>query len=236
MGSVLTPLLYRRADKVVTVSHAVAVETSIIAHIPQQKIDVIYNPVIPYDFEQLTQGDPDQQWLLEHDKPVVLAIGRLVPEKDFITLIEAFAIVRSKKDARLIILGDGPERKNIEAAIARHSLQDCVELSGFRSNVFPWLRSADLLVLSSITEALSAVLIEALACGTPVVSTDCGGPAEVLENGRYGILVPLKDPQMMAEAIVKTLEARHDRDLLRQRGHYFSVDKAAVSYEKLFYD
>jgi glycosyltransferase involved in cell wall biosynthesis len=163
-----------------------------------------------------------------------VAIGSLKSQKDYPTLLKAFVLLRDRRPARLLILGEGPERPALERLIGELGLVDRVRLAGYVADPYPYLEMADLFVLSSAWEGLGNVIIEALVCGTPVVATDCrSGPAEILENGRYGRLVPVSDPESLAAAMAASLTETPDRDVLRARGAEFSVERAADQYLEL---
>jgi glycosyltransferase involved in cell wall biosynthesis len=137
---------------------------------------------------------------------LVLAVGRLTYQKDFSTLLRAFATVREKMDARLVILGDGPDRRNLESLATKLDIENHVDFPGYVDNPYPYLKRADLFVLSSRYEGLPNVLIEAQICGAPIVSTDCPtGPDEILMKGRAGVLVPVGDAASMAVAMSDVL-------------------------------
>src|SRR5205807_1946109 len=166
--------------------------------------------------------------------PVLVAVGRLRMQKDFPTLIKAFALVRKVRLARLVIIGEGRQGANLQRLIETLGLKDDVALAGYMENPFAWMARASLYVLSSVWEGLPGVLIEALACGCPVVSTNCpSGPSEILDAGAYGRLVPCRDPEAMAEAILSTLDQPCDRQSLRNRAQAFSVEAAAERYAAL---
>ena len=205
----LARLLYRYADDIVTVSDGAARDIAAITRLPEARITVIRNPVIrPQLFTRAAEA-PTHRWLSAGEPPVILALGRLHPIKDFTTLIEAFAIVRRQRNIRLLILGDGPEMSRLRCRAQDLGVSEDVELPGFVANPYPAIRAAALLALTSRFEALPAVLIEALAIGTPVVSTDCpSGPSEILQDGRYGELVPVGAPEQIAAAIIRVLDGR----------------------------
>jgi glycosyltransferase involved in cell wall biosynthesis len=171
----------------------------------------------------------------------VLAVGRLHKQKDYPTLIRAFARVRATRDARLMILGEAkePEKDRVQrtalmALAAELRVERDVRLPGFVENPFSYMARAGVLVLSSAWEGLPAVLVQALACGCPVVSTDCpSGPAEILDRGSYGRLVSIGDDEGLAAAIEQTLSTPHDVDRLRRRASMFSVDGAVSRYSEL---
>lgn len=203
----LTRWFYTSADGIVAVSEGVALDLVRTIGIPHRKITVIYNPVVTSDLHAKASEFLTHPWFAPGEPPVVLAVGRLVVQKDFLTLLRAFALVRREIPARLIILGEGPERSRLESLIRQLRLVDDVSLPGFDVNPFRYMARARLFVLSSMHEGLPGALIQAMACGCPVVSTDCpGGPREILEGGRYGRLAPVGDPSALAAAIHLTLK------------------------------
>jgi glycosyltransferase involved in cell wall biosynthesis len=157
--------------------------------------------------------------------PVILAVGRLHRQKDFPTLIGAFARLRAERPARLVILGEGKLRPALEKVARRLGVGGDVDLPGYRDNPFAWMARAAVFALSSTFEGTANVLIEAMACGCPVVSTDCPhGPREVLDNGRYGPLVPVGDSAALAHAIAAVLDNPPDREVLRSRAALYDRD------------
>jgi glycosyltransferase involved in cell wall biosynthesis len=234
---------YLKADAIVAVSDGVAADLASFANIPRQRITTIYNPVVGPDLATKACEPLDHPWLAAGEPPVILGVGRLDPQKDFPTLIRAFARVRAQRPARLIVLGaEGHERHSkyiaeLKALPARLGIADDVDLPGFRHNPFAFMSRAAVFVLSSIYEGLGNVLIEALACGTPVVSTDCpSGPAEILEGGRFGALVPVGDDAAMAAAIAATLDRPPAAATLRERARMFSVERAVDRYLDLMFE
>lgn len=219
---------YPYADSVVAVSKGVADDLA--NHVRLQSIDVIYNPIVTDTLKTLSQGEPDHPWLAQSDHSIMLGIGRLTSQKDFSTLIRAFARLRETRKARLVILGEGELRPQLEALVCQLGLHEDVCLPGFKDNPYAYMRQADLFVLSSAWEGLPTVLVEAMACGTPVVSTNCpSGPAEILENGRWGRLVPVGDESALAEAMITTLSETEHPDVVA-RAADFSVDRAVEGY------
>ena len=210
----LTPLaarlFYPWADAIVAVSQGVATDLSQIARLRADRLQVVYNPVITPELFSLAQEPVEHPWFQPGAPPVILGVGRLHPQKDFPTLIRAFDRVRQIRPARLIILGDGPERAKLTALIAELGLNDDVILPGFVQNPYAYMSKANVLVLSSLYEGLPTVLIEALAVGTPVVSTNCeSGPAEILAQGKYGHLTPVGDSEAIAAAISSVLAGHY---------------------------
>lgn len=198
--------VYPLADGIVTVSRGAAQDLSIYAGISPARIQVINNPVISEQLLRAAQQPVHHPFFNADEDPVILGVGRLTEQKDFSTLIQAFDILRKRIRARLIILGDGEERPTLENLIRSSGLQDVVDLFGFELNPFAFMKKASVFVLSSKWEGLPGVLIQALACDCPVVSTDClSGPSEILKDGQYGHLVPVGDAQAIASAIESVL-------------------------------
>jgi glycosyltransferase involved in cell wall biosynthesis len=221
---------YPWADAVVTVSLGAA-EDLMRLGLPAQSIRVIYNPVVTPELFKKAIEPLKHPWFEPGSVPVILAVGRLEKQKDFPTLIRAFARVRQQRPVRLMILGKGEEQHSLESLVQELGLMADVEFPGFVANPYAYMARASVFVLSSLYEGLPTVLIEAMAGGTPVVSTDCkSGPAEILANGQYGKLVPVGDIQGIAEAIISTLEAPPDADILRQKAAEFSLEKAVTEY------
>ena len=221
----LTGKLLPSADEVIAVSAGVARDLE--RRVPRVAgaVRVVHNPV-PHDRIAASAAMPvDHPWFGDRDVPVVLSAGRLVGQKDFPTLIRAFAQVLESGPARLVILGSGRERDALAALARDLGVAHAVDLPGFVANPFPWMSRARVFAVSSIYEGLPMVLIEAMACGTPVVSTDCPhGPGEVLENGRWGRLVPVGDAGALARAILETLRNPAAPDALVGRSRAFSVE------------
>lgn len=246
-------LLHRKllplAAHTVAVSDGLAAELASTTGVPPERITTIHNPFVrpsrgerhrPSLHPWLEAGGPtgrpstspapsSARW-----PPVVLAAGRLTRQKNFPLLIRAFRRVRSRRRLRLVILGAGPERARLERLVASLGLQDAVSLPGWTADPLACMARADLFVMSSRWEGLPLTLIEALASGCPVVSTDCRhGPAEILDGGAFGRLVPPGDEAALGEAMERTLDAPPDRDLLRRRAACFSEDRVVDAWERL---
>jgi glycosyltransferase involved in cell wall biosynthesis len=199
---------YPLADRIVTVSQGVADDLVQTIGISKNKLEVIYNPVLNDAMFQKAEQPIDHPWFQEGQPPVILGVGRLEPQKDFPNLLRAFALLRKKQSARLVILGEGNLRPQLEALVKELGLEEDVQLPGFHSNPYAFMKRASVFVLSSVLEGLPTVLIEAVALGTPVVSTDCkSGPKEILSNSGYGTLVPIQNPEALAIATEKTLNS-----------------------------
>ena len=240
----LPPLIgrvYRRADAGVAVSAGVADDLAATTGLPRHLIRVVHNPAVPDDLAARLAEPIHHPWLQPGQVPVMLGVGRLVPQKGFLDLVRAFALVRRERPARLIILGEGPDaaatakrRHELGALASALGVTDDLDLPGYVANPFPWMARAAVFVLASSHEGFGNVVAEALAAGCPVVSTDCpSGPREILQDGRWGRLVPVGDHAAMADAIAATLDDPPDRAGLRRRAAAFSVGAAVDRYEAL---
>lgn len=223
---------YRQADAIVGVSRGVADELRKLSYLEPRRIHVIYNPVWSKDLVDRSRDDPNHRWLTNDSTvPVVISVGRLDRPKGFDNLLRAFALVRQSRDARLIILGEGDQRSSLEQLATDLGIRDSVDMPGFVEHPERFMSRAALFALSARMEALGVVFIEALACGIPVVSTDCPtGPREVLGDSVYGLLVPVDDPEALAAAMVSKLDDAGDRQPLRERAMEFSEDAASSRY------
>ena len=200
---------YPRADAVVAVSEGVAADLVTTCGLAADSVVVLNNPVVTPEVVDMRAQPVEHPWLADPVSPTVVAVGRLMPQKDFATLIEAFALARRVRVARLVILGDGPMRQDLEKLASTLGVSDDVSLPGYCANPYPAMSAADLFVLSSRWEGSPGVLIEAMSCGTPVVATDCpSGPRQILDGGRYGRLVPVGDAAAMAQALVAALDGQ----------------------------
>jgi glycosyltransferase involved in cell wall biosynthesis len=221
---------YVKADVIIANSHGAAESLQKHNRLPSEKIRVVYNPVVSPELLHLAEQPLAHPWFADATHPVVLGAGRLTREKDFSTLLRAFALVRRERPMRLVIVGDGEERARLCALAQQLGVNQEVLLVGFDPNPYRYMRRASVFVLSSRWEGLPNVLIEAMACGTPVVSTDCpSGPREILEDGKWGILVPVGDPDKLAEAIIDTLDNPPAYDPA-VRAADFSVERAVENY------
>jgi glycosyltransferase involved in cell wall biosynthesis len=230
----LARVLYPRADCVVSVSDGVAASVREFTGLDGANFETIANPVVTPRLHALAAEAPNHPWLRDKPAPVLLGCGRLVEQKDFATLLRAFRLVRDRRPARLLILGEGEKRPELEALVAELGLTGDVALPGFDSNPFAAMRAADAFVLSSRWEGLPTVLIEALAAGAAVASTDCpSGPREVLKDGALGALAPIADPPALAAAIEQALDHPPSAEARRARAGDYTVARAAADYEAL---
>jgi len=193
---------YPWADGVTAVSKGVADDLALATKLSPSHIQVIYNPIVTPDLQKKSEVPLEHPWFKAGELPVILGVGRLTAQKAFNVLIEAFAQVRKSHPTRLLILGEGEERSQLEALIRRLGLEQDVDLPGFVSDPYPYMAQAALFVLSSRWEGLPTVLVEAMSLRTPVIATDCpSGPREILRNGQYGQLVPVDDLSALTLAI-----------------------------------
>lgn len=222
---------YPRADAAVAISRGVARDLAHLTRLPPERISVIPNPVPLDRVRERAAGPAPHPWCKPGAPPLVLAVGKLEPQKDFATLLRAFARLRAARPARLAILGEGSERQRLRALARELGVASEVHLAGFVDNPFVWMAHASVFVLSSAWEGFSNALCEALACGCPVVSTDCpSGPAEILQDGVHGPLVPVGDDAALARAVLGVLAAPPERARLRARAAFYSVDRAVTRY------
>lgn len=201
-------MLYPKADAIIAVSRSVSDDFKSYTNINHPSIEVIFNPIINERIIQRANEPNNHPWLNPKTVPVIIAIGRLSEQKNFSLLLRSFAKVLQSTITRLIIFGEGPLRSSLEFLVKELNIHDWVLLPGMVANPYNYLKNADLFVLSSNYEGLPNVLVEALACGCPVVSTDCrSGPREILDGGKYGILVEPDDDDALANAIIQTLNS-----------------------------
>jgi glycosyltransferase involved in cell wall biosynthesis len=230
---ILSPFI----NAAVAVSDGIARELVGVAGLPKAKVVRIYNAVIGDGFEERASTSVAHPWLGDGRAPVFVTAARLVPQKDQETLLRAMAIYRKEGSGRLLILGTGPMREHLETLARELQIADAVDFVGYQDNPLPWFRQADLFVVSSLSEGFGIALTEAMGCGTPVVSTDSGhGPAEILAGGRFGVLVPPRDPAAMAAALnaVHEIRRRFPPNLLKARAAEFSSDACVDGYMALF--
>ena len=233
------------ADVVHANSEGIAENERTLIPANKNKVVMIYNPV-SVKVQELAAETPEYcaKWFtpdthsntkLTNRAFVILAVGRLIKQKNFAMLVRAVSEVRKQKNVQLIILGDGPERTSIESQAVTLGIEKHLAMPGWVKNPYAYMSRADLFVLSSNHEGFPNVLAEALACGCPVVSTNCPhGPSEILENGLWGHLTPMNDPVAMSKTICTALDENSDRNRLRKRAGEFAVETSSSKLEKLF--
>ena len=234
---------YAAADAVVAVSDGVADDLAALAQLPRGRVRTIHNPVVGPDLARLAAETVEHPWFRAGGPPVVLSVGRLTVQKDHPTLLRAFARLRATRPARLVLLGGAarPERTaewlaGLRGLAASLGVAGDVDLPGFVANPYPYMARSALFVLSSAWEGFANVLVEAMACGCPVVSTDCpSGPAEILDRGRYGPLVPVGDAEGLAGAMARVLDGQPDPAGPGRRAGKFTVGRAADAYLEVLF-
>lgn len=234
LSTLLCRWFYPRANQIIAVSKAVADDTVNFLNLNPQRVHVIFNPVVTPSLYDKSTAKLEHPFFQNRTVPVLLAIGRLTAQKDFPTLLQAFAELRKETPAKLLILGEGEERGDLESLARDLNLGEDLSMPGFVENPYPYLKAADVFVSSSAWEGLPTVVIEALALGTPVVATDCpGGTREILQAGQYGHLVPVKTPSALAKAVTDMLASPVNRVKLKERGQDFSLRTATQHYLEL---
>jgi glycosyltransferase involved in cell wall biosynthesis len=226
--------LYAPSHGIVAVSQGVADSLQEVAGLSSERVTVIHNPVRPLPPDIMTEQDRRYLagWLGGETR--LIAIGTLKHQKGYDVLLRALTDLRYRHDARLLILGEGQLRDELEGLAADLNIADSVWMPGFRSNPGTFLQHAHAFVLSSNWEGFGNVIVEALAAGVPVISTDCpSGPAEILDNGRYGHLVPTADPMALSQAISKMLDAPLPKNLIKTRAQSFYPPDKAAQYLQL---
>ena len=229
----LIRLTFPFAEAVVAVSEGVANDLSLSVGLPRDSIRVIYNPSVTDDLLSF-HSEPPSHPFWQSGVPVLVAVGRMVLAKNFPGLIQAFAKALERKEMRLVVIGDGPERDRLEEMVEELGIDKYVHFPGFLEPPWGWMMHADLFVLSSSWEGLPTVLIEALALGCRIVSTDCpSGPREILSDGRFGILAPVDDVQGLADAMIIALDNRHQPLVQQSRARDFMVAPSVEAYRSL---
>lgn len=230
---VLSPLISRT----VAVSQGVALELEEIAGLASYRILTINNPVVGPDFSDRSAETVEHPWFHQPHRPVFVTAGRLVAQKDHETIIRALAIHRQRFDSRQFILGSGSLHESLAGLTEQLGLSASEDFQGFRANALPFMGQADAFLLGSRCEGFGNVIVEAMACGTPVISGRCEhGPAEILDDGGYGMLVEPRNPEALTAAMdqVTDLCERFPAEMLRQRAGEFSYAAWASRYMALF--
>jgi len=223
--------LYPFADQVIVTSRGVADDMADYTGLARKHIEVVPSPVVPDELLHTRQAKPGHPWFHDDGPPIILSVGELGQRKGYDVLLRAFATLHSQRPCRLLILGRGKLQAELERLTSELGIADAVDFAGFQPNPFAFMAHADLFAFASRWEGLGFVLIEALAMGTPVVSTDCpSGPREILADGRYGELVPVDDHQAMAHAMTKSLDTPVNPEHLRQAARPYTIENSTDCY------
>lgn len=230
----LKRLLYQQADLITSVSQGVKDDLLAKLGVSPNLVSVVYNPVVTDEIEDLAAESVEHPWFQE-PTPILLGVGRLIVQKDFSTLIKAFARVRAERDVKLVILGEGPLRKDLLELARSSGVEDDVWLPGFDKNPFKYMARCTVFILSSREEGLPGVLVQAMACGAAVISTDCpAGPSEIITHNVDGILVPVGEVDALAERITYLLDhadvRQHMGAAARQSVQKFTVENVINNY------
>ncbi len=222
---------YPLADAVIAPSQGVGADLVDIANVPPRRLHVIRNPIVNQMLREKAGAAPEHPWFAPGEPPVILGVGSLEPRKDFATLIRAFARVRERQTCRLVILGEGSDRNALCALVRDLGLENSVSLPGFDNNPYRYMRRAAVFALTSRREGASAVIVEALACGTPVVSTDCpSGPAEVLGGVTPRALVPIGDAEALSDALLEMMRNPPPTEVLQNLTRAHASETSARDY------
>jgi glycosyltransferase involved in cell wall biosynthesis len=223
--------LYPRADGIIAISRGVAEDVVATSGVDPERVHVASNPVLTPEIAQQAREQPEHRWCRERDVPLVIGVGRLTRQKDFPTLLRALCILREQRAARLLILGEGEERAALTRLIRELGIEGAVDLPGFAANPYAIMAHADVFALSSAWEGFGNVLVEAMAVGLPVVSTDCrSGPREILDDGAFGSLVPVGDARALARALAEALDHRPPPDRQKAAAAAYTPQRSIERY------
>jgi glycosyltransferase involved in cell wall biosynthesis len=230
--------VYPYADTIIAVSGGIKNDLLRDFHLPDNKIVVIYNPADLKEIQIRSRETADHQWFHD-DIPVIISVGRLTKQKGYPYLIKAFSLARRSLPCRLMILGEGEDKERLIAMARKLGIARDVEFLGFRENPFPYMAKASLFVLSSLYEGFGNVIVEAMALGLPVISTDCpSGPSEIIDDKKNGILVPVQDEYSIARAITEVLTNKALREHLgmeaKRKSEVFALEKIMKDYGRVF--
>lgn len=229
----LIRITYPHADFIVCVAKDIAKELKEVFGLKSEKLKVIYNAVVTEKLIENSMQEFDNPYFNHSKIPMILGVGRLTSQKNFASLIHAFSTIRKKQKSKLVILGEGPLLNDLKNLSKELNIHKDVYFPGFVKNPFVWMKHAKVFVLSSAYEGLPNALIQAMACGTQVVSTNCPtGPSEILEDGKWGFLCPVDDNHSLAQGISNILENHNQKDVFK-RSQYFSLERALERYEQL---
>jgi glycosyltransferase involved in cell wall biosynthesis len=237
----LARLLIPKSDGLIACSVGVAEEIKDILSLGQAKVETIYNPIVSPVILERSKEEIKHRWFYDvggHELNIIVAVARLVPQKGIPDLLRAFSIVRQQIDCRLIVVGDGPMRQELQSILCELFIEDSVDFIGAQENPYAYIAKSRLFVLSSLWEGLPTILVEAMYIGTPVVATDCNfGPREILCDGKFGLLATPGNPSNLAKAIIMSLHKKDVdflRDLRISRANEFSIELVTDRYIKFF--
>jgi len=226
---------YPLCDKIIAISDGVKDDFCSLTGMPSDSVKRIYNPVVSEELIDLAVLPVEHPWFQPKEPPVILGAGRLEKAKNFPLLIDAFEIARRMVRCRLFIIGEGSEFQFLSSRIRKSAFYEDISLAGYKENPFPYMNRATVFTLSSLWEGLPTVLIEAMAMGTPVISTDCpSGPREILNGNEYGTLVPMNDAEKLSDAILEAFQYPIASATLKRRAAIFSYQASTEEYLKLF--
>lgn len=236
----LTMFTYRRANKIIAVSKSINRRLVEDYGVESERVKTIYNPLLLKQIKVKSQEKVEHPFFRDEDAQVIIGVGRLAEQKRFDNLLKAFSLVRKEQDkACLIILGKGELQAKLENLALDLKISNWIDFVGFKPNPYAWIAKANIFVLSSDDEGFPNVLLEAMACGTPVISTDCpSGPNEIIANGKNGVLVPTGNEKALAKAIITLLKDGNLRKKYsmesKKKAEDFRIDKILSQYERLF--
>ena len=230
----LVPHLYPSANRIIAVAQGVANSITERTAVDPSDVSILHNPVDIDRIQRQAQEPLEHDWFVNDELKVILFVGRIAPEKDLQTWLQVFNSVHAENPrTRAVIAGRGPDREELLQFAERLGIADVVAMPGYVDNPYKYMKRASVFLLSSRREGLPTVLIEALACGCPVVATDCrSGPREVLADGQFGQLAPVAEPSQIAKAVSEVLEQSPAPAKLRSRADNFAATSVLDDYEQ----
>ncbi|MBM4140172.1 MAG: glycosyltransferase [Nitrospira sp.] len=232
--------LYPKANKIIAVSEGIKQDLIKNFNIPEDKVVVIYNPVDIKEIETLSKEKADHPWFYE-EVPIIVSVGRITKQKGYPYLIKAFSLVKRSLTCRLLIIGEGEDKMELIEMTKELDLKGDIEFLGFQKNPFKYMARSSVFILSSLYEGFGNVIVEAMALGLPVISTDCpSGPSEIIDDRKNGLLVPIKDERALAKAMIDALtDSRLKDDLCREaklKAQSYDLNKIIERYRSIFYE
>ena len=226
---------YFYTENIICVSNAVK-EKLLKENLIKKKLIVICNPIDIEEINKKAIEEVEYLWLKNKNVPAIVAVGRLHPQKDYPTMLKALKLVLKVKKVHLVILGDGPLREELISLCVQLGIINFVDFIGFQKNPYKYIKKADLFIHSARYEGFGNIFPEALACGQKIVTTDCDTPCEILEEGKYGKIIPVGDYRSLADAILLSLSEKHNPDFLKQKAQEFSIEKISKKYLEILLD